>query len=200
MASFGHALHGLVEVTATERNMKLHVWTGLGMCVLASEVRLPMAAQLAMLIAIALVVGAEAVNSAFESLVDLYTTELREEARRVKDAAAGAVLALSGGAVAVAGVVVSRSWEGGAPPLAQLRAHLPWDCATVVLGASLLALGRRGSAAKTAAALSGVVLLALLATRTVSVPFTGLAIALFLLAAASARYSHLHGVREAERA
>lgn len=200
LASFGHALHGLVELTATERNMKLHVWTGLGVCVVASEVRLPMAAQLAVLITTALVLGAEAVNSAFEALVDLHTTERREEARRVKDAAAGAVLAFSAGAVAVAGVVVSRSWQGSAPPLDQLWAHILWDCAIVVLGGSLLALRTGRAFATIACALGGVALLALLAVRTVSLPFTGVALALFLLAVASARHSRLHGRCDAESA
>lgn len=200
LASFGHALHGLVELTATERNMKLHVWTGLGVCVLASEVLLPMAAQLAVLISMVLVLGAEAINSAFEALVDLHTTDRREEARRVKDAAAGAVLALSVGAATVAGVVVSRSWEGGIVPLGQLRAHFVWDCLIAVLAGSLLALGKGRRAVKVAAGAGGIGLLAVLASRTVSVPFTGFAAALFLLAGASARYTERRASERAEHA
>jgi len=182
-----------VEITATERNMKLHVWSALLVCVVASEVRLALAAQLAAVISVVLVLGAEGMNSALEALVDLHTAERREEARRVKDAAAGAVLAVAAGAVVVGGFVVSESWEGGLRRLDQLRANSLWDSAIVVLAASLLALGGRRVAWQVVAAGCGAVLLAILAARTVSLPFTALAGALFLLAAASGRYARLDG-------
>jgi diacylglycerol kinase (ATP) len=188
-ASFGHALRGLVELAAFERNMKLHVWAGLAVCVVGSELRLPMAAQLAVVLSTVLVLGAEAVNSALEALVDLHTRERREEARRVKDAAAGAVLALAVGAVAVAGVVVTRSWDGAAPALGQLRDHVAVDAAIVVAGAALLALRGRRPGLEIPVACAGLVLLALLAARTVCVPFTAMAFGLFILAAASAGYA-----------
>lgn len=185
-ASFGYALRGLVELAATERNMKLHVFAGLGVCVFGSEVPLSMAAQLAMVLAIALVLGAEALNSALEALVDLHTSEFREEARRAKDSAAGAVLALAVGALVVAAVVVTRSWEGAAPSLAQLRAHVAGDAAILALGAALLALGEGRALAKVGAAGAGVSLTALLALRAVSGPFAAAGVGLFVLAAASA--------------
>lgn len=187
--SFGHALRGLVELAAFERNMKLHVWAGLGVCVVGSELRLPMAAQLAVVLSTVLVLSAEAVNSALEALVDLHTRERREEARRVKDAAAGAVLALAVGAVAVAGVVVTRSWDGTAPALGQLRDHVAVDAAIVVAGAALLALGGRRPGLEIPVACAGVALLTLLAARTVCVPFTAMAFGLFTLAATSAWYA-----------
>src|SRR5512137_1088151 len=94
--SFGHALRGLVEVTARERNMKIHVLSGTAVGLLGAEVPLPPASRLALLLAVALVVAAEMGNSALEALVDLHTREIREEARRVKDAAAGGALLLEG--------------------------------------------------------------------------------------------------------
>src|SRR5512137_3032466 len=100
--SFGHALRGLVEVTARERNMKIHVLSGTAVGLLGAEVPLPPASRLALLLAVALVVAAEMANSALEALVDLHGREIREEARRAKDAAAGAVL------VAVAVAVASQ--------------------------------------------------------------------------------------------
>lgn len=184
-SSFRCALRGLAEVTATERNMKLHVWAGLGVCVAASEVLLPMEAQLALLVVTTLVLGAEAMNTALEAMVDLHTSEIREPARRVKDAAAGAVLAVALGAAAVAAVVVGHCWDRIAG-LGQLRGHVPEDAAIVVAGAALLALGRGRLAARLAAVATGGALLAHLFLRTVSVPLTAAAAALFLLASASA--------------
>src|SRR5512136_956968 len=109
--SFGHALRGLVEVTSRERNMKIHVLAGVAVGVVGGEVALPYAGRLALLLAVALVISAEMLNSALESLVDLHTKEFREEARRVKDAAAGAVLVLAVGSVLLAAAVVAGSWE-----------------------------------------------------------------------------------------
>src|SRR5512137_2162533 len=107
LRSFGHALRGLVEVTARERNMKIHVLAGTAVGLLAAEVSLPPGSRLALLLAMALVVAAETGNSALEALVDLHGREIREEARRVKDAAAGGVLALALGAVLVAVAVAA---------------------------------------------------------------------------------------------
>jgi diacylglycerol kinase (ATP) len=192
LASFRHALHGLVELAAHERNMKLHVWAGLGVAVLGSEVGLSMDAQLAIVLSTSLVLAAEALNSALESLVDLHTLEHREEARRVKDAAAGAVLALAVGAAIVATVIVTRSWGDILPALGQLRAHVPEDAAIVVLGGALLALGRGRTVAKIGAALAGAGLLVPLAMRAVSGPIVFMSLGLFGLATTSA----LHDRRE----
>ena len=62
--SFGHALRGLVEVTARERNMKIHVLAGTAVGLLGAEVSLPAASRLALLLAVALVAAAEMGNSA----------------------------------------------------------------------------------------------------------------------------------------
>ncbi len=42
LASFGHALRGLVEVAARERNMKLHVLAGTAAGLVGSEVVMPL--------------------------------------------------------------------------------------------------------------------------------------------------------------
>jgi diacylglycerol kinase len=104
--SFGHALRGLVEVTARERNMKIHVLCGTAVGLLGAEVAMPVPSRLALLFAVVLVVAAEMGNSALEALVDLHTRELRDEARRVKDAAAGGVLVLALGAVLLEGFLL----------------------------------------------------------------------------------------------
>jgi diacylglycerol kinase (ATP) len=103
-AAFGHALRGLKEV-AGERNMRLHLLAGVAVGLVGTELPLPLASRLALHLCTALVIGAEAFNSALEALVDLQTTELHPLARRAKDVAAGAVLALAIGAVLVAGAV-----------------------------------------------------------------------------------------------
>jgi len=131
--SFGHALRGLVEVTARERNMKIHVLAGAGVGLGGAEVVLPLAARLALVLAVMLVVAAEMGNSALEALVDLHTRELRDEARRVKDAAAGGVLVLAVGAVLLALAVAVGNLDAVQAAFHRRGVHL-------VLGAGALLL------------------------------------------------------------
>jgi diacylglycerol kinase len=63
--------------------------------------RLPAAAWAVLFLTIALVVAAELVNSAVESVVDLVSPEDHPLAKRAKDVAAAAVLVAVAGAVAV---------------------------------------------------------------------------------------------------
>ena len=57
LTSFGNALRGLVEVTARERNMKLHVLAGTAVGLLGAEVELPFASRAVLLGATAVVIG-----------------------------------------------------------------------------------------------------------------------------------------------
>ena len=182
LGSFRHALRGLVEVAARERNMRLHLLAGMVVGVAGSEIPLSLAAQLGLFLCVTLVLAGEALNSALEALVDLHTAEFRHEARRVKDAAAGAVLALSAGAVLSAAAILAGH---GAGFLASLSAgHAGLDGALLALAAAVLGL-RSSHAALLATAAVGASLLALLALRSVSLPFTVLAAALFVWAVAA---------------
>jgi len=184
LASFRHALRGLVEVAARERNMRLHLFAGMVVGVAGSEVPLALAAQLGLFLCVTLVLAGEALNSALEALVDLHTVEFRHEARRVKDAAAGAVLALSAGAVLSAAAILAGHWTEFLASWSVGRAGLDG----VLLGLAAAVLGRRlARAVVVAMSAAGAGLLALLALRSVSLPFTALAVALFVWAVAAQR-------------
>lgn len=93
--SFSHALTGIREALASERNMRTHM-AAVGLVALTGVILQVDAVRWAILAGLcALVVGAELLNTALEYLVDMVTAEVREEARRVKDMAAGAVLAVA---------------------------------------------------------------------------------------------------------
>ena len=143
--SFGHALRGLVEVTARERNMKLHVLAGTAVGLVGAEVAMPLPSRLALLFAVMLVVSAEMGNSALEALVDLHTRELREEARRVKDAAAGGVLVLALGAVLLAVAVAVSNQDALRAALNRRGVELLLAAGVLLLEAFLL-FGRNRSA------------------------------------------------------
>ena len=184
--SFGHALRGLVEVTARERNMKLHVLCGTAVGLLGAEVAMPVPSRLALLFAVMLVVAAEMGNSALEALVDLHTRELREEARRVKDAAAGGVLVLALGAVLLAVAVAVSNQDA-------LRVAVNRRGVAFLLGGGVLLLeafllfGRTRSALLDGIAIAvGGLLVAFLGVNGLSGSLSLAAALLFALASASA--------------
>ena len=81
------------------------------MVVAGAVLRLPPAAWAVVFLAIALVVAAELLNAAVESVVDLVSPEDHPLAKRAKDIAAAAVLVAAAGAVAV-GLCVAL-WAAG---------------------------------------------------------------------------------------
>jgi diacylglycerol kinase len=184
--SFGHALRGLVEVTARERNMKIHVLCGTAVGLLGAEVAMPVPSRLALLFAVVLVVAAEMGNSALEALVDLHTRELRDEARRVKDAAAGGVLVLALGAVLLAVAVAVANHDAIQASLHRRGVQLLLGGGVVLLEGFLL-FGRSGSALLDGIAiLVGALLVGFLGLNGLSGSLSLAAALLFALASASA--------------
>jgi diacylglycerol kinase (ATP) len=116
--SFAFAWNGLAEAAVRERNFRIHLACGVLAAVFAARAPLATAERALVLLCIALVLAAEATNSALEAVVDLASPRWSEGARLAKDAAAGAVLALSGGSVLVLVAVAAPRWsalEAAAP-------------------------------------------------------------------------------------
>ena len=107
--SFVFAGRGLGLVWRTERNFRVQAAVGWGTLALGWTLRLP-AARLAVLVLVAAVVlAAEAMNTALEVAVDLVVKTPHPLAGAAKDLAAGAVLCTSFGALGV-GVVLLGPW------------------------------------------------------------------------------------------
>jgi diacylglycerol kinase (ATP) len=98
--SFQHALRGL-GVVFQEPNAKIHGVLALMAVALGLALHLDIWEWVAVVFAIASVIGAEAMNTALEKVVDLASPEWHELAGQAKDAAAAAVLIVSLGAAAV---------------------------------------------------------------------------------------------------
>jgi diacylglycerol kinase (ATP) len=99
--SFAFAWNGLVETAVRERNFRVHLAAGVVAGVFAGRAELAPGERAAVIVCIALVLAAEALNSALEAVVDLASPGWDERARVAKDAAAASVLALAGGSVLV---------------------------------------------------------------------------------------------------
>ena len=96
--SAGFAWAGLRHVYRTQANFRIEVWAAALALTLTFLLRAPPAP---ILLSCALVLSVELLNTALEAVVDLVTPELHPLAKVAKDAAAGAVLVASVGALLV---------------------------------------------------------------------------------------------------
>lgn len=99
--SFALAVTGLAEAALRQRNMRVHLAAGVLASCFAAVAPLAAAERAILLLCVALVVVAEAANSALEALVDLVSPGWNESARIAKDASAAAVLVLAVGSAVV---------------------------------------------------------------------------------------------------
>jgi diacylglycerol kinase len=99
--SFRDAFRGIGHVISTQRNAKIQCAIGVVTLIAAGVLRRPAADWAILAITVATVLAAEAANTALEEIVDAISPEMSESARIAKDAAAGAVLLVAIGAVAV---------------------------------------------------------------------------------------------------
>lgn len=109
LRSFVYALHGIWTALGHQRNLKVQL--GLAVIVVGAGFYLSITRLdwCIILICIAMVVGLELVNTAIEDLVDLVTLERNPLPGKIKDIAAGAVLAVSVIALII-GLIVFRKY------------------------------------------------------------------------------------------
>ena len=104
---FGFAAHGVARCWR-ERNFRFHVAAAVHVLPFARHFIRDTAEWCVLLLAVALVLCLEAVNTAVEHTVDLACPERDERAAAAKDVAAGAVLVAALAAVVIACVGLSR--------------------------------------------------------------------------------------------
>ena len=90
--SFGFAAAGLTYLVRTQRNARVHLVAAAAISVTAAWLRLPAAHWAILLLAFALVISLEAINTAVEATVDLASPEFAALAKVAKDVGAAAVL------------------------------------------------------------------------------------------------------------
>jgi diacylglycerol kinase len=184
--SLQFAARGVLDAAVSQRNMRVHLVAAVLVATFGSAVPLGLAEQLALLVSVFLVLSAEVMNSAIEAAVDLVTGEPDERARRAKDAAAGAVLVLVAGALAVLALVLIRDWDLVRSAREGVARVLAVGLPLAVLSAFLVFPFGRPEGLDLLAAASGAALLLPLAIFSQSLVFTGLAAAAFAVCAAAA--------------
>jgi len=112
LTSIGHGLRGIGYTLRTQPNMRLHLLAAIAVAIAGALLRISAGEWYAVIIAIALVSGAELFNTAIESLCDAVHPELHPLIGHAKDTSAGAVLVASI-AAGVIGLIVfgPKLWE-----------------------------------------------------------------------------------------
>ena len=103
--SFSYAGRGVVALVREQHNARIHLVTTVVVIAAAAFFRVSRLEWCALLLAIAIVWGAEALNTAIEHLADAAVPERHPLVGKAKDAAAGGVLLCAIGAALVAGVI-----------------------------------------------------------------------------------------------
>lgn len=112
--SFRYAFSGLWHTLRTQRNARIHLLIAGAVTVLGLWLRLDALHWAVLVLTIALVFFAEAINTVVEATVDLITADFDPLAKVAKDVAAGAVLVTALAAVAIGLLIL------GPPLLARL--------------------------------------------------------------------------------
>jgi diacylglycerol kinase (ATP) len=105
LRGFGYAFCGLAICFRTQANARIHAVATVIVVALGVTLKLVAWEWCAVVISIASVWAAECFNTALEGMVDLVSPERRPLAGRIKDLAAGAVLATAIGAAVVGAII-----------------------------------------------------------------------------------------------
>lgn len=103
--SFRYALAGLRRLVADEHNSRLHLAAAAGALLLGAVVGLERWEWVAIVGCIAMVIMAEAFNSAIEAVADRFGPERHPLIGKAKDVAAGGVLVAATGALVIGAII-----------------------------------------------------------------------------------------------
>jgi diacylglycerol kinase len=103
--SIGLSWSGIILALRTEPHMRFHLTSGIIVTTVALILGLNRFEWIALIIAMAIVIAAELLNTAIENVVDLVSPERHPLAKAAKDTAAGGVL-VAAIAAAVIGILV----------------------------------------------------------------------------------------------
>jgi len=105
LESFNNAITGIIDTVRTERNMKIHLISALGVLIVSFFFDISKYEFLILVVTITMVIAAELINTAIEATIDMTTNYYHPLAKIAKNAAAGAVLIAAISAVLVGYVI-----------------------------------------------------------------------------------------------
>jgi diacylglycerol kinase (ATP) len=150
-SSFHYAFSGILYAVRTQPNMRVHLLIAALVLLATLLLRLERIYVAAIVITIVIVLALELMNTAIEAVVDLLTVAHHPLAKTAKDAAAGAVLIATIGAVIVGYLVFYQGIQQGGTRVYDAVAQVPANVILVVLALAAIgtlfakALAGRGS-------------------------------------------------------
>lgn len=105
LESFNNAITGIIDTVRTERNMKIHLISAVGVLIASFFFDISKFEFLILAVTITMVIAAELINTAIEAAIDMTTNYYHPLAKVAKNAAAGAVLIAAISAVLVGYVI-----------------------------------------------------------------------------------------------
>lgn len=103
-----NAIKGLLYTVKTQLNIKRQIAIAAFVIGVGLILKIPKIEFMFLIFSIALVIFAETVNTAIETVVDMYTEKYNEKAKIAKDVGAGAVLVCSINSVVIAIIVFAE--------------------------------------------------------------------------------------------
>jgi diacylglycerol kinase (ATP) len=137
-SSFHYAFQGLMYALHTQPNMRIHLIIAALVLVATLLLRLDRIYVIAIVITIVAVLALELMNTAIESVVDLLTVAHHPLAKSAKDAAAGAVLVATVGAVVVGYLAFYQGIQQGGTRVYDAVAQVPANTILIILALALI--------------------------------------------------------------
>ncbi|MDQ2679977.1 MAG: diacylglycerol kinase [Candidatus Eremiobacteraeota bacterium] len=131
--SFHYAFSGIMYAAKTQANMRIHLAIAAVVLLATLYLRLERFYVIAIIILIVLVLALELVNTAVEAIVDLLTVAHHPLAKTAKDAAAGAVLVATIGAVVVGYLAFYQGIVSGGGLVLAAVAQVPANAVFITL-------------------------------------------------------------------
>lgn len=138
-SSFHYAFSGILYAVRTQPNMRVHLVIAALVLLATLLLRLERIYVIAIVITIVIVLALELMNTAIEAVVDLLTVAHHPLAKTAKDAAAGAVLVATIGAVIVGYLAFYQGIQQGGTRVYDAVAQVPANVILIVL--ALAAIG-----------------------------------------------------------
>lgn len=181
-----HAWSGLIHTVVHQRNMRMHMISGLLVGLVGSGIPLGLAEKVTLIFCVLLVLFAEMLNSALEQLVDLAIQQFDEKARLTKDIAAAAVLVLAIGTVVLFAAVLAQNAEVIFQNLAAIKRQVLFGAPLVFFAGALMHEQVKAIWVDVLLGLGAFGLWALMTTWTHSYVFSAMTFGLLLVCAAAA--------------
>lgn len=133
LESVNCAIEGVLWATRTQRHLRWHFLCAAGVLLAALLFRVSAIEIVLLSLAITLVLFAELINTALETIVDLASPGYHELAKRAKDVAAGAVLVSSIGALVLGYFILARYLLPLMQQGLEVSPHIPGNVAVIAM-------------------------------------------------------------------